>query len=208
MTDDQPKDPDRDTTPGRGHGNGTWLERKLQRALQTWGYATERRVPIVAQNADVVAGRRNLADEPSDYLVAECKDWASRPIDESVIIRLCLLAFMARAMPVLCHTSRLTDRAWRLAQAYDVRLLLLEDLDADALPPLTRKRPPADAQTHRQSISPKALRETPPIPLHRLQRDSPDMDLQGPVYLGSETAPCYVPDRTGHEEYRYGEVER
>ncbi|TYT61771.1 hypothetical protein [Natrialba swarupiae] len=108
---------------------------------------------------------------------------------------------MGRAMPVLCHTSRLTDRAWRLAQAYDVRLLSLEDLEGDHLPPLTRKPPPKDAQAHRQSVPPGALRETPPIPLQRLQDDPPKMNLEGPVYPGAETAPCYVADRTGHEKY-------
>lgn len=208
MTEERSTDPDRDTTPGRGQGQGDWLELRLQEALEAWGYATERRVPIVAQTADVVARRQDLADEPSDYLVAECKDWASRPIDESVLIRLCLLAFMARAMPVLCHTSRLTDRAWRLAQAYDVRLLSLADLEGDDLPPLTRKRPPKDAETHRQSVVPEALREIPPTPLQRLQDDPPGVELEGPVYPGAETAPCYVADRTGHETYTDTGLER
>lgn len=201
MRDRPSSDPDRDTTPGRGQGNGEWLELRLQQALEIWGYATERRVPIVAMTADAVACREAHRNEPADDLVAECKDWASRPIDASVIIRLCLLAFIGRAMSVLCHTSRLTDRAWRLAQVYDVRLLTIEDLDADDLPPLRRKRPPRDADTHRQSIPLESLQETPPVPLQRLQNDTLEMDLESPVYPSGETAPCYVPDRTGHEGY-------
>ena len=63
--------------------------------------------PVVALTADVVACRRDHLDEPADYLVADCKDWQSRPLDEAVIIRLCLLAFLSRAMPVLWHTTRL-----------------------------------------------------------------------------------------------------
>jgi len=44
-------------------------------------------------------------------------------------------------MPVLCHTSYLSDRAWRLAQAYDVLLLRSEDFEHDELPALTIQRP-------------------------------------------------------------------
>lgn len=201
MSDDPTTDPDRETTPGRGQGSGDWLEIHLQQTLEEWGYATQRRVPIIALTADVVACRKNPGNEPTDYIVAECKDWASCCIDESVIIRLCLLAFMGRAMPVLCHTSQLTERAWDLAQAYDVRLLRLEDLDADDLPPLTEMRPPRDAGTNRESVPPESLRENLPIELRRLQNQRPDFNIEGPVYSGPETGPCYVPDRMGHEEY-------
>lgn len=201
MTDTDPTDPDRDTTPGRGPGQGEWLELRLQQALDNWGYATERRVDLIAQEADIVACRHDPLNEPADYLVAECKDWESRLITTVEINRLCLLAFIGRAMPVLCHTTELTEDAWGLAQAYDVRLLTLADLEGDDLPPLTRQRPPRNADTHRQSVAPETLRTRPPMPLLRLQSDQPEMDLDGPVYAGSETAPCYVPDRTGHEAY-------
>jgi hypothetical protein len=200
--DDEPAhDPPRDTTRGRGHGQGVWLEIQLQQALEEWGYAAARREPLVALTADVVACRQEPRDEPADYLVAECKDWQSRAIDESVIIRLGLLAFLGRAMPVLCHTSRLTDRAWRLAQAFDVRLLTVEDLDGDELPPLTRKRPPKAADIHRDSISPETLRHTPPVTLCRPPHDRPDADIEAAVFSPTKSAPCYVPDRSGHEAY-------
>ncbi|WP_233255257.1 hypothetical protein [Haloplanus rallus] len=199
--DADPHDPPRDTTPGRGQGQGVWLEIQLQQALEDWGYATARREPLVALTADVVACRQEPRDEPADYLVAECKDWQDRPIDETVIIRLCLLAFLGRAMPVLCHTSRLTDRAWRLAQAFDVRLLTLQDLDGDEFPPLIRKRPPQAADIHRDSVDPETLRQILPITLCRPPHDQPDADLEAAVFSPIKSAPCYVPDRTGHEDY-------
>jgi hypothetical protein len=200
MRDDE-LDPDRDTTPGRGQGHGEWLEIRLQQALEEWGYGTARRKSIIVMTADVIARRKGSNDNPADFIIAECKDWQDRPIDESVIIRLCLLAFMGRAMPVLCHTSRLTDRAWKLAQAYDVRLLTLEDLERDQLPALTKRRPPRNVDVHRSSTRPEALRTTPPTILQRLQDESPDVDVEAPVYDRTVTAPCYVPDRTDHGQY-------
>jgi len=201
MMHDDDLDPDRDTTPGRGQGHGEWLEIRLQQALEDWGYGTARRKSIIAMTADVVARRKGSTNEPADFIIAECKDWQDRPIDDSVIIRLCLLAFMGRAMPVLCHTSRLTDRAWKLAQAYDVRLLTLEDLERDQLPALTKRRPPRNVDVHRSSTRPEALRTTPPTILQRLQDESPDVDVEAPVYDRTVTAPCYVPDRTDHGQY-------
>ena len=199
-TEPDPHDPPRKITHGRGPGQGAWLERQLKKALEEWGYAATRREPVVALTADVVACRRDHRDEPADYLVAECKDWQSRSIDESVIIRLCLLAFLGRAMPVLCYTTRLTDRAWRLAQAFDVRLLTLRDLEGDELPPLTCERPPEDADVHRTSVNPWSLRTTPPVPLLRMHAGQP-VDIETPVFFPNTSAPCYVPDRTGHEDY-------
>lgn len=211
---DEPDDPPRETTHGRGPGHGEWLEVQLQQALEDWGYATARRRQLLALTADIVACRETPTDAPADYLVAECKDWQDRPIDQSVIVRLCLLAFVGRAMPLLCHTTRLTDRAWRLAQAFDIRLLTLEDLDRETLPPLTRQRPPRKTDIHRQSTTPRALRTTPPAKLRRFQGNRPEIDIEAPVFPGGETAPCYVPDRSGHEAYtdtafaRYRQRER
>ncbi len=89
-------------------------------------------------------------------------------------------------MPVLCHTSRLTDRAWRLAQAYDVRLLSLEDLEGDHLPPLTRK--PSEGCPGASPIS------SPGRSGRRLQYLSSDSrtthqnESRGPCLPGAETA--------------------
>ncbi|SNR66824.1 hypothetical protein SAMN06266787_10937 [Halorubrum ezzemoulense] len=48
----------------------------------------------------------------------------------------------AEAMPVLVVAWGVTNRAWALAQMLDVRVLTLEDLSVDSLPPLTEHRPP------------------------------------------------------------------
>ena len=45
-----------------------------------------------------------------------------------------MVAFGAKAMPVLCHTTRLTDRAKELANTWEVRVLELDDLNRGALP--------------------------------------------------------------------------
>ena len=202
-----PSDPPRETTPGRGPGEGEWLETRLAAALETWGYVTAQRERLLALTADVVARRETFQDEPADFLVCECKDWATRPVSEETIIRLCLLAFVGRAMPVLCHTTHLTERAWKLAQAYDVRLLTLDDLQKDRLPPLTRHRPPEGTYVHQQSQRAEEFRSTLPAPLWRTTGDLATMNAgdktlpEAPVFGTPEGPPCYVTDRTGHEEY-------
>lgn len=197
---DDHTDPDRDTTPGRGQGNGQWLEKRLAETLESWGYITKRREDIIALEADVTARRKEFCDRPDDFVVAECKDWHTNIIKERHIIRLCLLAFSARAMPVLCHTTQLTERAWKLAQAYDVRLLTLEDLEGDELPPLTWCRPPREATRHRQPKHPEEFRAVGPMPATFL-RFGVEKLCEAPIYGGSHTSPCYVVDRTGHEDY-------
>jgi len=135
------------------------------------------------------------------FLVCECKDWATRPIDEQPIIRLCLLAYIGGAMPVLCHTTHLTTRAWKLAQAFDVRLLTQEDLRKDQLPPLTSNRPPRGTCDHRQEYIPLSFRSSLPLILCRHANDDHPDCLSGPVFEGSQDPPCYVQDRSGHDEY-------
>jgi len=198
---DERSGPSRETTPGCGQGNGEWLENHLAETLESWGYMTGQREQLLALTADVVARRESQRDEPTDYLVCECKDWATRPIDEQPIIRLCLLAYIGGAMPVLCHTSHLTDRAWKLAQAFDVRLLTLDDLRKDQLPPLTNYRPPFGTCGHRQEHLPLSFRSPIPIMLCRHARDDHPDTLSGPVFDHFQDPPCYVPDRTGHDEY-------
>lgn len=111
MSSPDDEDVDKDVILGRGQGNGEWLEQQLAEALEAWGYITERREDIIALQADIIARREEFRDCPDDCIVAECKDWSTRRIDEQTIIRLCLLAFSARAMPVLCHMLYLSDRA-------------------------------------------------------------------------------------------------
>lgn len=194
-----PIDPPRETTPGRGQGQGTWLEEHVAETLEEWGYHTETRVELLALEADVVASRKHRQDDPDDFLVIQCKDWKQQPVGKAVIIRLCLLAFVARAMPVLCHTSRLTQQAWELAQAFDVRLLNINDLQYDQLPPLTNYRPPSGTNPHRQRHRASDFRSSLPAVLWGCRR--PDADLEGPVFENPNDPPCYVSDRTGHTEY-------
>jgi len=195
-------DPDRETTPGRGPGQGSWLEKRVAETLERWGYMTERRTTLLALQADVVARRKPLQGTPTDYLVVECKDYALAPVTKQAIIRLCLLAFIARAMPVLCHNSHLSDPAWELAQAYDVRVLNTDDLLEDRLPPLTTCRPPRGTTPHRQEQFASDFRSELPV---LLWRPHPfDHDLEGPVFGPYDDPPCYVSDRTGHTEYVRG----
>ena len=194
-----PIDPPRETTPGRGQGEGTWLEEYAAEKLEAWGYYTEMRVKLLALEADIVACRETLQNDPDDFLVVQCKDWERQPIGKQVIIRLCLLAFIARAMPVLCHTSRLTQPAWELAQAFDVRLLNLLDLKYDQLPPLTKYRPPSGTKPHRREKHASDFRTPMPTVLWG-PRQSPT-DLEGPVFGNIRDPPCYVSDRTGHTDY-------
>jgi hypothetical protein len=196
---EQPTDPPRETTSGRGPGHGEWLEDRVATTLEEWGFRTTTRTQLLALTADVAARREDPHDDPSDFLVIECKDWSTRPVGEQTIVRLCLLAFVARAMPVLCHTTHLTDRAWELAQAYDVRLLTLDDLDNDRLPPLTTRRPPAGTTPHRQGELPRDLRSR--LPLLLCRTPACEYDIEGPVFGHPNAPPCYVPDRTGHDEY-------
>ena len=196
---DDPDDSDRETTPGRGQGCGEWLEDRVAETLEKWGYCTNTRTTLLALNADVIARRKSLQDDPTDYLIVECKDYATNAVGKQAIIRLCLLAFIARAMPVLCHTSHLSDPAWELAQAYDVRVLTLDDLMKDQLPPLTTNRPPRGTTPHRRERGISEFRSLMPV---LLRRSLPfEHDLEGPVFNNADGPPCYVSDRTGHTEY-------
>lgn len=126
--------PRRSTTNGRGHGEGEWLEYECERALHRWGYTTDRRVEVFDMELDVVARRKHPHNRPSDYVVAECKDWADTPIPPAVIHRLCMLAFTCQAVPLLCHTTTLTRRAAKLAKYWEVRVVTYPDLQRGSLP--------------------------------------------------------------------------
>jgi len=196
-----PVDPPRETTPGRGQGQGSWFEECVAETLSEWGYKTKTRVELLALEADIIARRKQLQNKPDDFLVVQCKDWERRPIGKQTIIRLCLVAFIARASPVLCHTSRLSQQAWELAQAYDVRLVSLEGLSNDQLPPLTTFRPPSGTTPHRQERLAESFRSHLPPLLCRSNPLSEDQKMETPTRFSSHAPPCYVADRTGHMEY-------
>ena len=140
--------PPRESTEGRGTGDGRWLEFQLKNALQRWGYQAGLRETAYGVEIDVVATRRQKQDDPTDWIVAECKDWESRPITEEVLFRLCMLAYTCRAMPILCHTTYLTDRALKIARRWEVRVLQLEDLYRGALPAPDMLDLQRDIETH------------------------------------------------------------
>jgi len=119
---------------GRKFGDGRWLEYQLHRALRRWGYQAATRQKLFNLEVDVVATRESKQHKPSDWLVAQCKDWTSDTITPAKIFRLCTVAFACRAMPVLCHTTDITARAEELARHFEVRVLDLRDLERGALP--------------------------------------------------------------------------
>ncbi|MDL0138410.1 hypothetical protein PNP85_02650, partial [Halobacterium salinarum] len=119
---------------GRGESDGRWLEYQLQRALGRWGYRAARRQHLFSLEVDVVATRRDKRQEPSDWIVGQCKDWTDDPIMPAALFRLCTVAFACRAMPVLCHTTELTPRTEKLAREFEVRVLSLTDLERAELP--------------------------------------------------------------------------
>jgi len=126
---------------GRGNSDGRWLEYQLQRALERWGYGVRRRQHLFSLEVDVVATRKDKQQEPSDWIVGQCKDWTDDPITPAALFRLCTVAFACRAMPVLCHTTELTPRAEKLARELEVRVLTLTDLERADLPAPQVARP-------------------------------------------------------------------
>ena len=150
---------------GRGQGDGRWLEYQLARALKRWGYKTAMRETVYGLEVDVVATRAEPRNSPTDWLLAECKDWESRLITPDVIYRLCMLAFTSRAMPVLCHTTSLTERAREIARRWEVRVLTLEDLHRGALPAPNVSAPIADLCLHQQRYTARERRGSLPAVL-------------------------------------------
>ncbi|MFD1635279.1 hypothetical protein ACOZ4L_15890 (plasmid) [Haloplanus ruber] len=119
---------------GRGQGQGQWLEYQLQRALSRWGYDADTRQTLFNLEVDVVACRTSKQQDPTDWLVAQCKDWTQDTVTPSDLFRLCTVAFACRAMPILCHTTELTPRTEELARYFEVRVLELDDLERGELP--------------------------------------------------------------------------
>lgn len=157
------EEPPRATTPGRGHGDGRWLEYQLELALHRWGYDVGRNAHVFGEEVDVIAVRQEKQNKPTDWLVAQCKDWATAPVDEDVLYRLCMMAFTCGAMPVLCHTTRLTKKAERIARYWEVRVLTLEDLERGSLPAPNVAKPTVDLETYDPPYT--AREERGPLPL-------------------------------------------
>jgi len=148
---------------GRGVGDGRWLEYQLQRALMRWGYQAETRQHLFGLEVDVVAKRKPKQQQPTDWLVAQCKDWTSDTITPSTIFRLCTIAFACRAMPVLCHTTDITHRAEELARHFEVRVLDLRDLERGALPAPHVYKPSAELNEWPPQYNVRDYRGTLPV---------------------------------------------
>ena len=100
-------------------------------------------------------------------------------------------------MPVLVVAWGVTTSAWYLAQLLDVRILTIEDLEKDGLPPLTEHRPPVGTFRTRREPRVSELREHVPS---IVSRQGP-LDIEAPVFFAGGKSPCYVPDRTGNNVY-------
>ena len=190
---------DRDTEVDADHDptNGRWLEKKFADALKRWGYRTARNEHIFGLETDVVARRINLRGEPDDYVVAECKDWHTTLVRRKAVKSISHRAALARSMPVLVVAWGVTTPAWCLAQLLDVRIVTIDDLSKDSLPPLTEHRPPRGTFRTRREPRVSELRDNMP----QLLRRRSDLDIEAPVFYAGGSGPCYVPDRTGNDEY-------
>ncbi|OYR80887.1 hypothetical protein [Halorubrum ezzemoulense] len=189
-------DPD-ETPTDHDPTNGRWLEGKFADALEAWGYLTTRNEQLFGLETDVLARRQSPRNEPEDFIVGECKDWHATLVGRDAVAAISHRAALARAMPVLVVARGVTASAWTLAQQLDVRILTIEDLAKDGLPPLTEHRPPVGTFRTRREPAVRELREHVPSIVAR-QRT---VDIEAPVFFAGGTSPCYVPDRTGNNEY-------
>ena len=187
--------PDDETDPDHDPTNGRWFETEVADTLEEWGYTTARNEQLFGLETDVLAVRNR--GEPTDFLVVECKDRHTTPVQRDAVEAIALRAALARAMPVLAVARNVTASAWELAQQLDVRILTEQDLWKDRLRPLTKCRPPRGTLYARQEPYIRDLRDRLPLLIHR----SPGLDIEAPVFFHSSTGPCYVPDRTGNTAY-------
>ncbi|SFC59765.1 hypothetical protein SAMN05444422_111110 [Halobiforma haloterrestris] len=179
--------PPREETEGRGNGDGRWLEYQLEQAMRRWGYSAATRVSVYGLEIDVAAQRKEKRDRPTDWLLAECKDWDSRLVTEDELFRLCMLAFTCVAMPVLCHTTELTERAEEIARKWEVRVLTLEDLHRGDLPAPNALGPSDDLFEYRYRMTGREQRGRLPFVFH----DKPNSQF---TYV-----PGYEPSGRTHE---------
>ena len=126
-----------------------------------------------------------------------CKDWHTSLVGRDPVKAISHRAALARAMPVLVVAWGITTLAWVLAQRLDVRILTMDDLTKESLPPLTEHRPPTGTLHTRREPRVSELREGMPDLLYRLS----DLDIESPVFIGAGRGPCYVPDRKGNDAY-------
>ncbi|QAU13470.1 hypothetical protein EKH57_12520 [Halorubrum sp. BOL3-1] len=189
--------PDETTTPDHDPTNGRWLETEVADTLEEWGYRTARNERLFGLETDVIARRNEFCGDPTDFLVVECKDWHTTPVQRDAVEAIALRAALARAMPVLAIARHVTAGAWKLAQQLDVRILTQEDLWADCLRPLTECRPPHGTLYARREPPIRELRDRLPLLLHRRTR----LDIEAPVFYAAGDGPCYVPDREGNTAY-------
>jgi len=103
-------------------------------------------------------------------------------------------------MPVLVVGWGVTTSAWYLAQLLDVRIVTVDDLYKDSLPPLTEHRPPMGTLRTRREPRVSHLRNNVPQILKR----ATELDIEAPVFFSANRGPCYVPDRDGNDEYVNG----
>jgi hypothetical protein len=177
--------------------SGRWLERETAEAFERWGYQTTRNEYLFGLETDVVARKADLQNDPVDYLVAECKDWHTTLVGRDVVADISHRALLARAMPVLVVAWGVTSQAWWLSQVLDVRILTIEDLHKDSLPPLTERRPPRETFRTRREPRVSELRSNMPQLLKRRS----NLDIEAPVFFDGGCGPCYVPDRDGNDKY-------
>jgi hypothetical protein len=177
--------------------NGRWLEKEFADALERWGYQTARNEHIFGLETDVVARRARLRAEPDDYVVAECKDWHTTLVGREAVASISHRALLARAMPVLVVAWGVTTQAWCLAQLLGIRIVTIDDLFKESLPPLTEHRPPRGTFRTRREPRVSELRGDMPQLLKRRS----DLDVEAPVFYSGGRSPCYVPDRGGNDEY-------
>ncbi|MDB2286819.1 hypothetical protein PM038_16465 [Halorubrum ezzemoulense] len=177
--------------------NGRWLERNTAEAFERWGYRTTRNEYLFGLETDVVARRETPQNDPADYLVAECKDWHMNLVNRGAVADISHRALLARAMPVLVVAWGVTSQAWWLAQVLDVRILTIDDLYKDSLPPLTERRPPRGTFRTRREPYVSELRSNMPQLLKRRS----NLDIETPVFFDGDCGPCYVSDRDGNDKY-------
>ena len=190
-------DIDEEPTVDHDPTNGRWLETEFATALEGWGYLTARNEHIFGLETDVIGRRNPLRDEPDDFIVAECKDWHTALVGRQAVASISHRALLARAMPILVVAWGVTTPAWYLAQLLDVRIVTIDDLTKESLPPLTEHRPPRGTfRTRREPRMSELRSDVPPL----LDRQS-DLDIEAPVFFAGGRGPCYVSDRKGNDEY-------